>query len=83
MEDVANARVGDIIATLRQVNRQHAMVVDNDPTTGKPAVRGLFSLSQIGLLLGLDIDPARQPTTFADLEQAGIDYPLASTDLLP
>lgn len=83
MEDVANARVGDIIATLRQVNRQHAMVVDNDPTTDQPAVRGLFSLSQIGLLLGLDIDPARQPTTFADLEQAGIDYPLAGTDLLP
>lgn len=83
MEDVVTARVGDIIATLRQVNRQHAMVVDSDPKTGKPAVRGLFSLSQIGLLLGLDIDPARQPTTFADLERAGIDYPLAAADLLP
>jgi signal-transduction protein with cAMP-binding, CBS, and nucleotidyltransferase domain len=83
MEDVASARVGDIIATLRQVNRQHAMVVDLDPDTGRPAVRGIFSLSQIGLLLGLDIDPARQPTTFADLERAGIDYPLTSTDLLP
>jgi len=82
MEDVVNARVGDIIATLRQVNRQHAMVVDSDPKTGKPAVRGLFSLSQIGLLLGLDIDPARQPTTFADLERAGIDYPLTAADLL-
>ncbi|MDS4022335.1 MAG: CBS domain-containing protein [Candidatus Competibacter sp.] len=82
MEDVVDARVGDIIATLRQVNRQHAMVVDSDPKTGKPAVRGLFSLSQIGLLLGLDIDPARQPTTFADLERAGIDYPLTAADLL-
>ncbi len=82
MENVVNARVGDIIATLRQVNRQHAMVVDSDPKTGKPAVRGLFSLSQIGLLLGLDIDPARQPTTFADLERAGIDYPLTAADLL-
>jgi len=81
MEDVATARVGDIIATLRQVNRQHAMVLDTDPVTGQPAVRGFFSLSQIGLLLGLDIDPARQPTTFADLERAGIDYPIASTDL--
>lgn len=82
MENVVNARVGDIIATLRQVNRQHAMVVDSDPKTGKPAVRGLFSLSQIGLLLGLEIDPARQPTTFADLERAGIDYPLTAADLL-
>jgi CBS domain-containing protein len=80
MEDVANARVGDIIATLRQAGRQHAMVVDVDPETGKPAVRGLFSLSQIGSQLGLDIDHTQQPTTYADLERAGIDDPLASAD---
>ena len=83
MEDVANARVGDIIATLRQANRQHAMVVDADPETGKPAIRGLFSLSQIGLQLGLEIDPAQQPTTYADLARAGIDYPIATDDLVP
>lgn len=72
LEDVLNARVGDIIATLRQVNRQHAMVVDTHPDTGKLAVRGIFSLSQIGLQLGLDIDPAQQPTTYAELEKAGV-----------
>lgn len=82
MEDVANARVGDIVATLRQTNRQHAIVVDADPETGKPAIRGLFSLSQIGLQLGLDIDPAQQPTTYADLARAGIDYPVTTDDLL-
>lgn len=83
MEDVAKARVGDIIATLRQINRQHAMVLDIHPETGQPAVRGIFSLSQIGLLLGLDIDPTSHPTVFADLERAGIDCPIASADLLP
>lgn len=72
LEDVLNARVGDIIATLRQVKRQHAMVVDMHPDTGKPAVRGIFSLSQIGLQLGLDIDPAQQPTTYVELEKAGV-----------
>ncbi|MFO1422328.1 MAG: CBS domain-containing protein [Candidatus Competibacteraceae bacterium] len=82
MEDVANARVGDIIATLRQTNRQHAMVVDADPKTGKPAVRGLFSLSQIGVQLGLDIDPTQQPTTYADLARAGIDDPITTDELL-
>ena len=46
-------------------------MVDTDPETGQPAVRGIFSLSQIGLRLGLDIDPSRQPTTYADLEKAG------------
>ena len=82
MEEVANARVGDIIATLRQADHQHALVVDSDPETGKPAVRGLFSLSQIGLQLGLDIDPTQQATTYADLARAGIDDPVTTADLL-
>lgn len=72
MEDVLEARVGDIIASLRQAGRQHAMVVDRDPETNQLAVRGIFSLSQIGLQLGLAIDPARQPTTYADLIKAGV-----------
>ena len=70
MEDVSRARVGDIIATLRHVNRQHAMVLDADPRTGQPAVRGIFSLSQIGLQLGLDIDREHHPTTYSELEKA-------------
>ena len=71
MKEVLSARVGDIIATLRQVNRQHALVIDSDSGVGQQAVRGIFSLSQIGLQLGLDIDPTRQPTTYAELEKAG------------
>ncbi|HRD67285.1 MAG TPA: CBS domain-containing protein [Candidatus Competibacter sp.] len=72
MEDILSARVGDIIATLRQVNRQHALVLDIDPETEIPAVRGIFSLSEIGLRLGLNISPSRQPTTYAELEKAGV-----------
>ena len=72
MEDVLNARVGDIIATLRQVDRQHALVLEIDPETEIPAVRGIFSLSEIGLRLGLNISPSRQPTTYAELEKAGV-----------
>ncbi|MER2603775.1 MAG: hypothetical protein ABTR27_15675 [Candidatus Competibacter phosphatis] len=71
MEDIQRARVGDLIATLRQVDRQHALVLDRDPETGKPAVRGIFSLSQISLRLGLNIDPSRQVTLYADFEKAG------------
>lgn len=70
MSDVLRAKVGDIIATLRQVDRQHALVVDTDPHTGELAVRGIFSLAQIGKQLGLDISPTQHPTTFADLEWA-------------
>jgi len=70
MEDVLRARVGDLISTLKACGRQHAMVVDIDPGTTRQAVRGLFSLSQIGIQMGLQIDPAKAPTTAEELEQA-------------
>lgn len=70
MDDVLTARVGDIIATLKACGRQHAMVVDTDPATGREAVRGLFSLSQIATQMGLEIDPAAAPTTAEELEAA-------------
>lgn len=70
MADVLRAKVGDIVVTLREIGRQHAMVMDTDQDTDKPAIRGIFSLSQIGRQLGLSIDPSQKATTFAELEQA-------------
>jgi len=70
MGAVLQARVGDIIASLKQVNRQHAVVVDTDPHTGEPAVRGIFSLSQIARQLGLKVDPSLGAITFQDIERA-------------
>jgi CBS domain containing-hemolysin-like protein len=70
MTDVLQAQVGDIIATLKAVNRQHAIVVDSDHYSGELAVRGIFSLSQIGRQLGLEISPTQRPTTFSDIEWA-------------
>ncbi len=70
MGDVLRAKVGDIIATLKEVDRQHAIVVDTDPHSGELAVRGIFSLAQIGRQLGLEISPTQRATTFADLEWA-------------
>ena len=70
MGDVLRAKVGDIIATLKEVDRQHAIVVDTDPYSGELAVRGIFSLAQIGRQLGLEISPTQRATTFADLEWA-------------
>lgn len=70
-EDVLKAKVGNIVATLRESGRQHALVVDNDPTQdGQLAVRGLISLAQIGRQMGLDLDTAERATTFAELETA-------------
>jgi len=52
IEAVHQARVGDIVATLRQMDRQHALVTDVDEATGKTAIRGVFSVTQIAKQLG-------------------------------
>lgn len=64
LPDVAAARVGHVLETLRRAGRQHALVVDFDdvpssrPLTppGRHAmVRGIFSLSQIARQLGVSV----------------------------
>lgn len=52
---VRNAQVGHIVATLHALERQHALVVEVDETTGSHRVRGLFSTSQISKQLGRDV----------------------------
>ncbi len=70
-EDILQAKVGNVVATLRDSGRQHALVVDNDPAQdGRLAVRGLISLAQIGRQMGLDLDTAERATTYAELEAA-------------
>jgi CBS domain containing-hemolysin-like protein len=68
---VLNAKVGNIVASLRDSGRQHALVVDADPDRdGVPAVRGIISLAHIGRQMGLDLDTAERATTYAELEAA-------------
>jgi len=70
MDDVMRATVGDIVATLRAVGRRHALVLDADPLSGRPAVRGIFSVSQIGKQLGYVIETPEIANTFAQVEMA-------------
>ena len=55
IEDVQNADVGQIVATLKRAGRQHGLVV-SDNGNGKQMVRGIFSLTQIAKLLGAPVD---------------------------
>ena len=55
MEDVDAAKVGQIVATLEHVGRQHAAVVDQDED-GNERLRGLFSGTQITRQLGLGME---------------------------
>ena len=68
MAEVAEARVGDIIETLKRTGRQHALVIAR--TVDGPAIRGIFSARQVGRQLGVQIDTTGIAYTFAELEAA-------------
>ena len=70
MEDVRKATVGDIVATLKRVGRQHALVEDIHGETGQRAIRGIFSTTQLGTQLGVQLESPGVATTFADLAMA-------------
>ncbi len=73
LRDVQQARVGDIVETLKSSGRQHALVIESSSADAPLAyaVRGMFSLTQIARQLGLPPqvrhDVAR---TFAEIEAA-------------
>ena len=73
-EEVMQARVGDIVATLRSAGRQHALVIESAPaeaTSPILVVRGMFSLTQIARQLGLPPQTGHEVArTFAEIEAA-------------
>ncbi|SEL43606.1 CBS domain-containing protein [Nitrosovibrio tenuis] len=68
MKEVQNAKVGNVIASLRDSGRQHTLVVEND-ADGKPVVCGIFSLTQIEKQLGAAIPPTEVAKTFVEIEE--------------
>lgn len=67
INDVQQAKVGDIVASLKKSNRQHALVV-NEGLDGKQTVCGLFSITQIARLLGAQVQSFELARTFAEIE---------------
>jgi CBS domain-containing protein len=67
MRDVQRARVGQIVATLKEMARQHALIVDNDGS-GHQRVCGMFSLTQIARQLGVSIQSTEVARTFSEIE---------------
>ncbi len=66
MEQVQEARVGDIIETLRAANRQHLLVIECDEHRCDN-IRGIFSATQIGRYMGTEIPPEGAAQSFAEL----------------
>lgn len=69
MAEIAHARVGHILATLKLAGRQHAMVVEED-ARGHDVVRGVFSASQLEKQLGTPVSTGAPARTFAEIEAA-------------
>ncbi len=65
---VEKARVGDIAKTMRKLNRQHALVLEH-PDENTYQIRGIFSISLLSKLLGLQIDTTEVAKTFAEFER--------------
>ena len=61
--------LGHVVATLKAVGLQHAMVVDRDEA-GRSIVRGLFAVSQLNRQLAETFDPTEIARSFADVEMA-------------
>lgn len=74
LEDVLQARVGDIVESLKRAGRQHLLVIESaaaSATTATHAIRGVFSLTQIARQLGLPPQPVYDiARTFAEIEAA-------------
>lgn len=67
--DVAGAKVGHVLETLRRAGRQHALVVE--PDGARSMVRGVFSVSQIARQLGVSMPAgAEVARTFSEIESA-------------
>ncbi|HUW25294.1 MAG TPA: CBS domain-containing protein [Gallionella sp.] len=65
--EVQHAKVGQVVASLKRSNRQHALVV-TEGADGKQTVCGLFSITQIARQLGAQIQNFELAHTFAEIE---------------
>ncbi len=69
IETVQQAKVGDIVASMKKSNRQHALVAV-EGADGRQVVCGLFSITQIARLLGAQVQSFELARTIAEIEAA-------------
>lgn len=69
LDQVRGARVGNVVASLQQHRRHHALVTQADGRGGLE-VRGLFSLTQIARQIGTALALPDAADSFAEIEAA-------------
>ncbi len=73
LEEVKHARVGNVVASLRDSGRLHALVID-DNIIGLPRICGIFSWTQIEKQLDTVIIPNNVAKSFAEIESTLIAH---------
>jgi CBS-domain-containing membrane protein len=64
------ATVGNVVATLRRVGRNHLLVVESATAQAPRRVRGVISRSQVERQLGTAIDITPIASSFSEIERA-------------
>ena len=67
-QTILSAKVGHVVATLKALGRQHALVVER--AAGGDFVRGILSATQIARSLGITLQPGEISRSFAEIEAA-------------
>ena len=68
LDDVQRARVGEVVATLSHMGRQHALVVER--SGARERICGMFSASRVGRQLGIALEVGEIAHTFAEIGAA-------------
>lgn len=66
--ELAHARVGDIVETMRAHGRQHALVMRSD-ASGVAQICGVYSSADLSRRLGVPVVPMTVARTFAEIEE--------------
>ena len=70
LKDIAHSTVGHVVATMRNLGRQHSLVVEMNDSTKHFEICGLFSTSHIARRLGVSLNFIRVPQAFSEIEHA-------------
>ena len=66
-DDILQARVGDVVETLRRLGRQHALVMKRGEGDNMDRIAGIISTTQAAKQTGEEISVMGLPTSIADL----------------
>ncbi len=69
IKNVEHATVQDMVTKLKDFGRQHCIVIEHNEDTDRYYARGIFSITQIGKQLGMEISPDGHVQSFSEFEQ--------------